>query len=356
MKLHIFALTRLGAELARQLAGKLRSQHHESVIFLPGRFVKPESGEQAIGESLPEAVAGIFHETDGLIMIGAAGIAVRVTAPLLTHKTKDPAVLVMDERGRFVISLLSGHWGGANRLTAQIAALMNAVPVITTASDLAGITAVDDLAAERGWHLEGLKWVKELNAAMLNGDPVAVYCDDPRYVKDVVFPEHCRLHWGSLPAEATATPGLIISNRQAARRLAEYCVLLVPKTLTVGIGCRRGTAEKTILQAVTGALAACGRSANGIHCAASIDMKQDEAGLLSAAEKLGIECRFFPAAALTAVEHLFEGSVFVKEKVGAAAVAEPCAYLACREPEMILPKMKTGGVTAAVFEDWGVTE
>jgi len=292
---------------------------------------------------------GAIHElplqwrySKNLIFIMATGIVVRTIAPLLKDKRTDPAVVVLDEKGRYVISLLSGHLGGANKLAGEIAVFLGAQAVITTASDVQGRIALDIWADERGLYVEDFERLRRLSAKIVNGKSVKVYTGNPVVLPDV--PDEFNMVGSPDKAE-------IIISEELYKRKALY---LRPRNLFAGIGCNRGTTKYEIQNEFTSLLKKNRLSAHSIAGIASIDLKNDEEGLLEFAEDNGLPIRFFPGDALNAAadELGIKGSKQVRAATGAAAVCEPAAVLAARQAsdriDLIIPKVKRGNVTLAI--------
>ena len=175
-KYAVIAFTRAGSRHALRIARALEERGAVCAAYGKGKEAG-QWGVHPVEEPLGEWTRRAFQECAGLIFIGAAGIAVRAVAPFVVSKASDPAVLCMDEQGRFVISLLSGHLGGANELTREIAALTGAVPVITTATDAGGRFSVDDFARRENLYLDDLKLAKEVAAAVLEERTIGLYSD-----------------------------------------------------------------------------------------------------------------------------------------------------------------------------------
>jgi cobalt-precorrin 5A hydrolase len=256
MKIAVFAITEKGALLADKLARQL-----------PAEFFLPESVEamafekcQRYTEKLSDFIPKVFGLYDGLVFVMAVGIVVRMVARCAETKLKDPGVVVVDEAGRYAISLLSGHEGGANKLAHRIAVITGAEPVVTTASE-------------------------------------------------------------------------------------------ANKKIIVGVGCRRGTPAREIVEAIRKALHHVGLKPDDVRVIASVELKKDEAGLMDAAEQLSIGLRFFRIEEIEGLKAEYGRSEFVKEKIGVEGVCEPCALLAGRRAHLILPKTVIGQVTVAVAEE-----
>lgn len=215
----------------------------------------------------------IFAENDALIFICACGIAVRDVAPYLKNKTTDPAVLVLDDRGKFVIPILSGHIGGANALAQHIAEKIGAVPVITTATDGLGKFSCDTWAVTHNCAISSMKTAKDVSAAILTEDvPLSSEFTLPQTLPD------------GLAAADSGELGIFIGIR--ATEPYTSTLRLIPRIVTLGIGCRRDTPVKTIYAAVKQTLEAHCIDPRAVGCVASVDVKKDEAGLIECAKIL----------------------------------------------------------------------
>jgi len=282
--------------------------------------------------------------TKNIICIMATGIVVRVIAPLLQDKRTDPAVVVMDEKGEYVISLLSGHLGGANALTRGIADCIGAHAVITTASDVQGKVALDLWAAKENLYVEDYKKLKTLSARIVNGEQIKVRT------------EHI-FNTGNIPEEFEMVGRKDNADIIITSRLMENEALyLRPKNLFAGIGCNRGTTKEEIRDMVTETLQREKLAIHSIACIASIDLKGDEQGLLDFAGDEGLDIDFFSKNDLNGavLKHNLAASDAAMAATGAAAVAEPAAILAARKrfhnSTMVIPKEKRGNVTLAIVK------
>jgi cobalt-precorrin 5A hydrolase len=404
----IIALTRSGSDLALRLQSRLP----DSACYVPSRqnfaVAMGATGFGRLNELFPE----LWFRHHALVCIMATGIVVRHIAPLLRHKTEDPAVVVLDERGQFVISLVSGHAGGANRLAREVARLTGGQPVITTASDVQGKPALDVIARKAGLEIENSDRVARLMRAILEDEPIWIYDPERRlkkYLKDypgvrwVVDDAKlgCPVHTAPLSSESgrelrglafesidgtpspspyrhgkgiqmlpqtaidstalgergqggerrpqpPAGPGIWVSERSAAAGL--YCLKLRPRNLVVGIGCNRGTAAAEILELVRQVFQEGELSLLSIRNLASVDLKADEPGLLEAARALGRPIQFCSREEIdsTAVPNPSEA---VAKHIGVRSVCEATALLsASREGRgvILIPKQKTVNVTVAV--------
>ncbi len=317
---------------------------------LPADLQGKESGVTAYQGDLKTFTGTLFSRVEALVFVSAVGIAVRVIAPYIKDKQTDPAVVVVDDTGRFAVSLLSGHLGGANQLSEVLAEKIGATAVITTSTDRHGIMAYDLLAAQMNGKVERLEDLKKISMAQLEGKQITVYADANIQLdlpgKDVLLRNEEEL------VEKARYGAVWISSRKDVPRLALGVPLAVirPPTLTVGLGCRKGTPALDILEAVQRALELSSRSQASLYQLASLEVKAGEPGLLEAGQMLGIPLRFFRKEDLWEVEHLFTSSSFVQEAVGTGSVAEPCAYLGSGRGKMLLGKTIWKKITVALAE------
>ena len=319
----VIAFTRRGAELGKQLAEAL-----EASLHVPARFAG-EVGAEAY-DSLEGWTERMWGEKDALIFVGACGIAVRAIAPHVRDKFTDPAVVSVDEGGRFVIPLLSGHVGGANELALRVAALTGGQAAISTATDVNGLFAVDVWARERDMVMTDRTLAKEVSAALLEGRPVGFASD---------FGHPCPAGLTEGPAEI----GVWVTWKTGNGPFA-HTLWLAPKGLVLGIGCRRGTPQTAIEEAVAAALT--GYEPAAVDQVATIDLKEHEPGLLAFCAAHHLPLSVYSAEELAAVEGEFTPSDFVKGITGVDNVCERAAVRA--GGAILVPKQAKNGVTVAV--------
>ena len=285
-------------------------------------------------------MAELFGENDALIFISACGIAVRDIAPHLMNKAVDPAVLVLDDQGKFVIPILSGHIGGANALANSLAEMLGAIPVITTATDGSGKFSCDAWAVTHSCAISSMKSAKEISAAVLTGNvPI---CAE--------FPLPDNLPEGLIAADRGEL-GIYIGIRTDAP-YAET-LRLIPRIVTVGIGCRRCAPMEAIRAAVGQTLEENRIDPRAVCRLASVDVKRDEAGILEYAKAMKLSAAFYSADELNAVPGDFTVSEFVRRTVGVGNVCERAAV--CGGGRLCIRKTVRDGVTvAAAVSDWRV--
>jgi cobalt-precorrin 5A hydrolase len=334
----IWVVTPGGVEVAHRIGAQLDaaelylSENLDPVDVAAHRFSR-----------LKTAVEANFWDYQAHIFIMATGIVVRTIAPLILHKTKDPAVLSIDDQGRYVISLLSGHIGGANELTDEIAGLIDALPVITTATDIHGKPAIDVIARKKGLHIENPEAIKYVNMAFITDSPVRLH--DPRgIVKDEL--EGVSYNTGASDPPQPDTAGVFVDD--AICDVPPKTLVLRPGTLTAGIGCNRNTPCAEIRALLLQTLAHHNLAPESLTTLASIDVKSDEEGLLELAREMELPLRFFNREELNQVKTIQNPSAMVEKHVGVKSVCEAAAILASHQGHLIVSKQKTQNVTVAI--------
>ncbi len=268
-------------------------------------------------------VAHCFEENIPILFVCACGIAVRLIAPFLKDKLSDPAVIVMDETGSFIIPILSGHVGGANDLARMMESLTGATAVITTATDGNGTFAIDEFAADNRLTINNKGRIKAVSSKAIKGEPIRISVEN--------FP----------PSKET---DVVIAKENLGNAL-----WLSPKEYVLGIGCKKGKTCKEIEDAVQRALDLCGLDYVDIYAFASIDIKADEEGLLDFSAKYRIPFVTFTAEMLIKARGDFETSQFVKDTTGVDNVCERAAVLLTgNKGELVLGKQAQDGVTVAI--------
>jgi cobalt-precorrin 5A hydrolase len=344
-RIAIWALTREGVRLGRRMRQHLTGSH----LFLGGQAGDPVEKEFQF-ERFSDALQQHFQRYDGHVFIMAAGIVVRSVAQLLQHKTKDPAVVVVDECGQHAISLLSGHLGGANALARQIGDQIGARPVITTATDLQNVPAIDLIAQKRGLFIETPGNIRHVSMALLEGR--SIYLHDPYGCLTGALPD------GSLGGNSLSRasddggetlfrgPGVWVDDIRVD--LPTGILILRPATLFVGVGCNRGTPAAEIRALLDRVLDHHQLAVNSIAGLASIDLKADEKGVLELAAALKRPITFFARNQLAAVTDILSPSTMVEKHVGVKSVCEAAAILASGSGQLIAPKQTTPNATIAI--------
>ena len=336
-RIGVIGFTRKGCLLAKRLASGLTGDaaHVECPVFGPARLAD-ELDIEPYGD-LKTWTARRFAADDALVFVGASGIAVRAIAPYVRDKFSDPAVVSVDEAGLFVMPLLSGHVGGANELARAVAAAVGAQVAVSTATDVNGLFAVDEWAAQNGFFILERDIAKEISAALLEGRAVG-------YESDCILEEEPRSVVKGAE-NGVASIGFIVSADDSKRPF-ERTLHLVPRIAAVGVGCRKDTDPLALERAVLDALAEAHVSQHAVATLASIDVKADEPAIRALASKMGWGLRFYSAEELASVPGDFSSSEFVKRSVG---VDNVCERAACAEGgTLVLGKQASDGVTVAI--------
>ncbi|MEK5551084.1 cobalt-precorrin 5A hydrolase [Paenibacillus sp. FSL L8-0689] len=348
------AITKHGVEMVRNLGANFPGTD----VYYMSKFERgdeQERGIQLFEGSVKLILPDLFKQYNGIILFISLGAVVRMIAPILVDKKVDPAVVVIDDRGEHVISVLSGHLGGANELTRHVAAVLGARAVITTASDVQGTIPVDMLGRELGWVVDSFDKATPVSAAVVNEEPVALIQETGernwwRYDKPV--PGHIKVYAST--AEALQEPfnaALVVSDRllepEEEEQLLSNGVLYRPKSLVLGIGCNRGTALEELEAGVLNTLQELRLSVKSVRNIATIDLKKDEEGLLALCAKYGWELVTYTPSELNTVQ-LPNPSETVFKYTGAYGVSEPSALLSSGADHWLLEKKKSGNMTLSV--------
>lgn len=282
-----------------------------------------------------EEWAKAHFKCDALIFIGSCGIAVRAIAPFLAGKTSDPAVVLIDELASFTVPLLSGHIGGANELAVRLARFLGATPVVTTATDIRGMFAVDAWAVKQGLKIANPERIKWVSACLLAGKAIGI---------ESTFPVTGRLPEGVALCDKGGD--VLITHRKGG---GEEALRLVPPVVTLGIGCKKGVAAETIERTFELILKKADCHPLAVARVCSIDKKAQEPGILAFCRTHALPYKTFSAQELMAVRGTYAASAFVMQVTGADNVCERSAILGSGEGRQLLAnKEAADGVTMAL--------
>lgn len=273
-----------------------------------------------------------FSAADALIFVGAAGIAVRAIAPYVTSKLHDPAVVVVDETGAFAVSLLSGHLGGANDLTRQVAKLCGAIPVITTATDRNGVFSVDSWARIQGCTVENPRRIKEISSRLLSGETIKIASDWPIA--------------GAVPDGVELTEMRNYDVHMTLTKTEESALRIIPQIAVLGVGCKLGTPQAAIEQAFSELCDQENLCPEAFSLVCSIDRKAEEPGLLAFCKAHHLPFATYSAEQLMQAEGEFSASPFVRQITGVDNVCERSAVLGSGGT-LFVKKRAGNGVTMA---------
>lgn len=346
MKIALISFTLNGQILGEKIREKL-SIDHEVQLFTKCKYQESKMAIY-IKESLEMWTGKMFRQAEGIIFVGACGIAVRSIAPFIQDKRKDPAVIVVDDTGKFCISLLSGHIGGANELTNIIAQRIRAVPVITTATDRNQKFAVDAFAQKNNLEISDMFLAKEISAALLAGKSVSIFSESK-------LPEKLPEGFVRGAKESTSAASLYIGIYKNRKNFNDVTLCLTPKVITVGIGCKKETKSKTIEQFVEEVCKENMIDQKAIKQVTSISLKKEEPGIIEFCDKFNLPFRYFTKEELNRVKGAFVSSSFVESVTGVDNVCERSAVLGSNQGRLIIKKKAQYGVTVAMaVEEWSV--
>ena len=348
MKIAVISFTQNGNICNRQITAALKREGHDAEEFTALRRRSPtvpddmpETGQRAadpteltvVSSRVSEWTKAAFNQYDALVFVGAAAIAVRSIAPCVRDKLTDPAVLVVDEKGQYVVPILSGHVGGANGLARQLAADLQALPVITTATDIQGLFAVDVFAVKNRLILTDRVKAKKISAAILEHECQQVYIDG-LMAYDGKLPKYLGITGDIEKAD------ILIDYHLLQPDMKGLC-LLPEGMIWMGIGCRKGTEAAKIKAAINHFIQEHEIDKRAIAGLASIDVKANEQGILEVCRENSWPFVTFTAERLRAQEGNFTASDFVKSKVGVDNVCERAAL--CAAGDMIHEEKREWG-------------
>lgn len=331
MKISIISVTERG----RKISGVIGDIFNENNTVTRYAFHKYTDDNSFSFANLGDISEKIFKDSDTIVFICSVGIAVRTIAPYIKSKITDPAVIAMDEQGKFVIPVLSGHLGGANHITRIIAENTGATPVITTATDVGGKFSPDCFAKANNLLIYSMNAAKEIAAAVVNNEKIGLESDYPckNLPKEIVQGSNCRT-------------GICIST-DINKKPFSVTLNLVPENIAVGIGCKRGVSADAIEREVDYALNSVGIDPRRINKIASLDLKADETGLLEYCSRIGLTLQTFTAEELNRISGEYSKSEFVESVTGTGTVCERSAAVFGK---LVLRKTTGEGVAVAAAE------
>lgn len=344
-KIAFISVTQNGMNLAIDI----RNMIDEGDIYITEKLYKLNENKQIVNiieGKLSDFMPILFREYEVLIFIMATGIVVRSIANEIKSKFEDPAILVIDEKGKNVISLLSGHMGGANEATNYISNLIGGNPVITTATDVNDKTSLDMIAKRLNAHIDNFREsVKEVNSLLVNDGKVGIFIDgnydvDARgliTIKNInEFHRYDKLD-----------KIIYITNKSKIEIDDERIVKVVPKNIVIGMGCRRGTTCGDINNSLEDLLNKYDLDKKSIRKIGSVEVKKDEKGIIELAKQLNIPFETIKLEEIKKIEDRFEKSDFVKKSIGVYCVAEPVAYILSNK-NLIVAKHRYKGITFSI--------
>ena len=347
MKYALIAVTENGLNLAEKLQLELQDC---DIYVKEGR--QNLSKNVILFAKMRDLIAEIFYKYQALIFFTSTGIAVRMIAPYIVHKSKDPAVIVVDEQANFAISLLSGHLGGANELTDKVAKILKAVPVITTATDVNKMIAPDVIARKLQLKTIPFNHIKNVNAAMVAGIKVPYYVDEDwqkadEYVKALQQFNITAKKIKMSKLNLSYTPCVFISPK---RHIMTNVLMLSPLRLIAGVGCRKNVDKNLIDKAIIEAKKMANCEALEIKNLTSTVVKEHEVGLLQWASEHEVKTHFFANDIMQKMieKYNLQKSAFVEKQIGIGNVCEAAILSYSEQAKIILPKTKFEKVTVSL--------
>ena len=282
----------------------------------------------------------VMENYSGIIFISSTGIAVRAIAPYIKSKDVDPAVIVIDNSCNYVISLLSGHLGGANELALEISKMLKAQAVITTATDNLGIIAPDIIAKDNGFIIEDLKKAKDIAALLVEGKKVGFFDERGMVQTPAGYNSNLEHISGMLYiGSKDVTNGVLQEGSVPTLKL-------IRRDIVLGIGCRKDFSTEKMQKTVLKVLKEHNIDNRAIKSIATVEIKKDEVAIKALADHFNCQLKIFTTEDIGKVQHKFEGSDFVEKTIGVRVVSEPCVDLS--GARIISGKMKLDGMTLCI--------
>ena len=347
-KIAILSITNNGRELALRIKEIMKDV---DVFFIKKDTDYKNDEVIVVNKGLKEFIPQIFDKYDYLVFIMATGIVVRTIAPLIISKFSDPAILVMDEKGNNIISLLSGHMGGANEMTLYMSDLINSHPVITTATDVNKKSSLDMIAKKLNGHIDDFRDnVLKINSMLVNNEEVHLYIDGNYKINHNGF---------TLYDEKTDLDKVrnlvIVTNKKDINKilnknienLNEKIIKVTPKDIVIGVGCKKNTNSDHMKNSLMKFLKEYNIDINAVKEIGSIEIKKDEKAIIDLAKFLDVKFKTFSVEEISKVDYLYEKSDWVKKNVGVYSVSDPVAHL-LSEGRVIINKQKYDGITFSI--------
>lgn len=345
MNLSIISFTQNGISLSKNIANVMEQIKCSLYTKCSTDYISDNNNENIIKyveQSIYEWTGKQFEEKNAILFIGATGIAVRAIAPHINDKLTDSPVLVMDEMGKYIIPVLSGHVGGANEIALNIATLTGAKPVITTATDINGLFAIDIFAKKNQLFITNKDGIAKVSSKILSEKSISISIENDHLDSDDYVPSFINII-DYPPQEKT---DVVITSED---NKFDTSLLLKPMEYVIGFGCKKGKEYYKIDQYINESLEQAGISLNSISGISSIDVKKDEPGLIKWSTKTRIPFTTYSAEELESVGGTFNSSEFVKANVGVDNVCERAALKLCgADGKLIYEKHAKDGMTIAI--------
>lgn len=338
----VITATKNGSVLGKKLANHLKAD-----LRIPRRFLVKNEFDYGYDRSVALEIQEAFNRYQVLILIMATGIAVRNIAPMFENKQPDPAVIVIDEAGKFVISLISGRWGGANRLAEELANYTGGLPVITTASDVINLPSLDFVAQKYDLIIENKELLPEFSGAILNGEPIVIW---DRWGIEETWPDNIRVETSERFDLTGVDKLLMVAGYQKPIEIHSSVKVLAlrPNNLVVGVECCQGVSGTRITGAIRRYFRERDWSVRSIHSLAASDIKANESGINAAALEFGVPLQIFSKEEMETGMKEMGKFHFYKSTVEEGGACEPAAMLGSKLGKLIGVKQNLNQITLAV--------
>ncbi len=325
MKIAIITITEDAQKLAENLKDHLIND--STVISV-----------EIFNKNVKKVLNSVFSEYDCILGIMATGIMVRNICPLINNKIEDPAVLVLDDQGKYVISLLSGHFGGANDIALKISKICGAKPVITTATDIHGKMGIDSLARKYYFDIDNVSKIKAINSALVNNEKVDLFV--PSNFSFIFEDSMVKKSYNYIKS----------SDNEVRAKYKENCIELKPRKLVVGIGARKGISKESVQKAIHESINLLNLSLERVDLLSTAEIKKNEVGIIQTARDLNVPLNIVTVDMIKSLNHPdCTNSKFVEDKFGIPGVCEPAALVSAGEnSKLIFKKTSFNGVTVAI--------
>lgn len=348
MSLCVISFTQNGMECSKMIAEKCETE--DVRLFTKCSICKEQVTDvEFVKDSITKWTREQMEKKYSLLFIGACGIAVRAIAPCVVDKLTDSPVLVMDEKGKYIIPVLSGHMGGANELAGKLAQKTGAQTVITTATDINERFAVDLFAKKNGLYIANKDGIAKVSSKVLSGKEIFLSVETGHIDMDSRLPEGITI----VEYPPTKPVDVVISEIKPP---CETLLYLQPREYVLGMGCKKGMETGKIEDLIHRKLDESGIRENQIFALASIDIKSREEGFLSWSRKRGVPFLTFSAEQLQEVTGRFQSSDFVLRQTGVDNVCERAALRGCKSGgKLMMKKYAENGITIAIAKrEWRV--
>lgn len=334
-KTSVLAITKNGINMGLKLKGLFP----DWAIYAPIKFSNDNMKIEWYSESTSDKIVELFENNNALVCLFSLGAVIRLIAPHLKGKKTDPAVIVIDDKTNFVISVLSGHIGGANEITQDIAKKLDAIPVITTAADVNKTIAVDLVGRNLGWKIENDSTVTEISAHMVNEEPIGIFQQVGNKTWYKELPKNVTIYDNlDQLKKSNSKAYLIISDEKIDDELAKKSVIYRPPSLVIGVGLHWDTTKEVIKDGIEKSLEKFRLSEKSISKLVSIKKPQDVQGLIDIGKEMKVPVEYVNREDLAEISAP-NPSETVKEFEGTASVSEAAA-IKVSGGELIVEKQK----------------